>query len=543
MNTTSLKKSDYIFLVIVLIGFYLLYRFSLFTADDYGYSFIHGSINGEYIPIDSLADAIKSNMYDYIHWNGRFIIHTITSYFCGTFGINTFRIINSVVFTLLIAGLIKLVRSEFGYNPTDKYIILLLLFVLMPVPGHIFLGHIAMVTNYLWTACAIIYFIILYNKIIKSKANYNTIINTLLFITGIIAGSLQESFTIGISGALFLYYCFHTKEFRGSILWLVIGFWIGTCIVTLAPGNFERLTVENTQTKFVGLQKYINQFAHLILSSKLFPSYIIVSVILFFKNKKFITAFSNKNKIYLIAILLNSIIVTMVYTGARQLTCIELFSLILWIKLIYSYFFIFCENKSLIINVIITLFLILLYIPIYRDRQINHAGFKELQNMKPQNGVIIDKNIENYSAYIKNHRITYNYTLYILSTEYTTKWIVEGLSLIKSNGKNKNYITTILPTSTEYIHTQFSNNTNYIYDKINNVYFIRCLKEKPVKKVYAYNKPSKLVNKIRNILFNIDYNKTEISEFITYFKYSDYIYYVFYNPENLIIKDFEIEYE
>lgn len=506
MNTTSFKKSDYIFFVIVLIGFYLLYRFSIFTSDDYYYRFIsgmNGGINGEYIPVESFADAIKSNMHDYMHFNGRFIIHTITSYFCGVLGVNIFRIINSIVFVLLIAGLIKLVRSEFGYNKTDKYIILFLLFIFMPVPGNIFLGHIAMVTNYLWTACAIIYFVLLYNKINKNKINYNATINILLFITGLIIGSLQESFTIGISGALFLYYCFHIKELRGSIAWLVIGFWIGTCIVTLAPGNFERLTVVSSNNRFAGLLKYMSQFAHLIFDTKLLLSYLLVSIILYFKNKEFLTTFSKKNNFYLIVILLNSIVAIIIYAGKRQLTCIELFSLILWIKLIYSFFFVFCENKSRTINIIISLALMLLYIPIYQDRQINYEDVKELQNMKSQNGIFIHKNISNYIENISNHKITFNYAPYTLLEECTNNWLIEGLSLIKSNGKNKNYITAILPTSEENIHTQFDKKSNYVYDKKNNVYYFRCPIEKSIEKIYMYNEPKKLLGKIRNSLLNI----------------------------------------
>ena len=51
MNNTKLRRTDYFFLFIVLIGFYLLYRFSIFTSDDYYYSFIggmSGGINDEY---------------------------------------------------------------------------------------------------------------------------------------------------------------------------------------------------------------------------------------------------------------------------------------------------------------------------------------------------------------------------------------------------------------------------------------------------------------------------------------------------------------
>lgn len=544
MNSTKLKKTDYIFLSIVFIGFYLLDRFCLSILDDYFYSFIagvSGGINGELTPVKSIVDALKSNIYDYMHWNGRFIIHTITSYFCGVIGVDAFRIINSIVFILFLIGLIKLIRSEFGTNKTDKYIILFLLFTLMPEPGSIFLGIIAFTTNYLWTSCAIIYFILLYNKINKDIIHYNTIINILLLIVGIITGSLQESFTVGISGALFLYYCYNIKKFKGSVIWLVLGFWIGTCIVTFAPGNFERLALLAGKERFIGPIKYFNQLAHLIFDSKLLIICILSFIILYFKDKNFITIFLKKNKFYILAILLNGIIVTIVYTGKRQLTCIELFSMILLIKIIYSYFFAFCENKSQIINITISIFLMVLYIPIYKDRQINYKECTKLQNMDPKNGVIVNKHLIDHATYIRDRKITANYKAY--SSDYLSKDLNHGLSLIKSDGKDMNYITAILPQSPKEIATQFNNKSNLIYNKKYKTYYFRCPRKQFIKEIYIVSEPTKFLGKVRNKLFNKKFNKSSILENTFFFQYSDYNYYAFINIKNYIIHKFEIEYK
>lgn len=543
MNTMKLNKLDYIFLLIVFIGFYLLYRFSIFTSDDYYYSFIggmNGGFNGKYIPVDSLTDAIKSNVHDYMNWNGRFIIHTLTSYFCGVIGVDMFRIINSIVFILLVAGLIKLIRGEFGYNKTDKFIILFLLFILMPEPGYIFLGHIAAVTNYLWTACAIVYFIILYNKI-KDAKNYNLGINITLLLTGLIIGSLQESFTIGISSALFFYYCFNLKKLRCSVAWLVIGFWIGTCIVTLAPGNFVRLSEEVEINRFSGLIKYVNQLAHLIFDSKLLLICLIVSVIYYFKKKSSFILFLRKNYFYYLAILFNGLIITVVYMGRRQLSCIELFSMILIIKMVYSYFFNFIENKGTIINIIISAVLVLLYFPIYKDREINYIRYENLHKKEPNNGVIVDKDFIEKARYIKERKITYNYNIY--ATEEFGTFLLNGTSLMKSKGGDINYITAISPTSPNEIESKFSdNNAKYIYDKDNLAYYFRCPKDKYIDKIYFLAEPATKLGRIRNKLFNREVNKISISNNLNKFQTSDYNYYV-YNDEGHKINDFEIEYK
>lgn len=528
MHSTQFKKSDYLFLFIVFIGFYLLYQYSLFTLDDYSYHFIggmSGGINGEYIPVNSMGDAIKSQLHDYMHWNGRFLVHTLTSYFCGMEYLTLFRVLNSIVFVLLMAGLIKLIRAEFGYNSTDKYIILFLLFVFMPEPGQIFLGHIAFTINYLWTSCAIIYFLLLYNRIKDKK--YSTGMNIIFLFIGIIIGSLQESFTIGISGALFFYYCFHIREFRGSAAWLVAGFWVGTCIVTLAPGNFERMYLINIATQkngLIGLIKYASQFAHLLFDSKILLICIIISVISYIRNKEFTKKFIQKNYLYYLSILFNGIIVTIVYSGARQLTCIELFSMIILIKLIYSYNAESIKKKSKIINIALSAILIFIYIPIIQNRKLYSTIHTNFQNKEPHNGIIIDKDFIEESRNAAKGTFTSKYVSVIIYESFNKK----GLSLLKTNGKNSNAITAILPISPEEIQQKFrdGNQSVSIYDKENDCYYFRCPQDKIIDNVYFIAQPTTILGRIRNKLFNKSSNKVSRDGYMGYFQYAGYNYYI-----------------
>lgn len=527
MHSTQFKKSDYLFLFIVFIGFYLLYQYSPFASDDYYYHFIGpgGRINGEYIPVNSISDAIKSQLHDYMHWNGRFLVHTLTSYFCGMEYLTLFRVLNSIVFVLLIAGLIKLIRSEFGYNSTDKYIILFLLFVFMPEPRYTLLGHIAMTINYLWTSCAVIYFLLLYNRIKDKK--YNIRINIMLLFIGIIIGSLQESFTIGISGALFFYYVLHIREFRNSPAWLVAGFWLGTCIVTLAPGNFERMylsSIDSQKNGFIGLIKYASQFAHLLFDSKILLICIIISVIAYIQNKEFTKGFIQKNYLYYLSILFNGVIVTIVYAGARQLTCIELFSMIILIKLIYSYATESIKQKSKIINIAISAILIFMYIPIIQNRKLYSTIHTNFQNKEPHNGIIIDKDFIEESRNAAKGTFTSKYVSVIIYESFNKK----GLSLLKTNGKNSNAITAILPISPEEIQQKFrdGNQSVSIYDKENDCYYFRCPQDKIIDNVYLIAQPTTILGKIRNKLFNKSSNKVSRDGFMGYFQYAGYNYYI-----------------
>lgn len=167
MNKVTDKHFDIIFFIILFIAFYLQDRLSPFIADDYAYRFFYDESIGKLRIVDSLKDAIIFQTHDYMTHNGRFIVHTLTAYFCGKLGVEWFRIINSLIFVLFVCGVLRLIRSEFGKRNTDKYIIAFVLFLFMPCPGMIWLGSIAMCINYLWCACAITYFIIIFLTILK----------------------------------------------------------------------------------------------------------------------------------------------------------------------------------------------------------------------------------------------------------------------------------------------------------------------------------------------------------------------------------------
>ena len=523
MNNTRLRRSDYFFLFIVLIGFYLLYRFSIFTSDDFYYSFIggmSGGINDEYIPVNSLTDAIKSNIHDYMNWNGRFLVHVLTSYFCGVIGVDIFRVLNSIVFILLIIGLIKLVRYEFGYNKTDKYIITFGLFFLMPVPGEIFLGHIANSVNYLWVACAVVYFLFIYQKV--KDNNYNNAINILLFVFAFIVGSLQESFTIGVSTALFFYYCFHLKEFKGNVVWLVIGFWLGTCALFFAPGNFKRLDGEMANNDLSVIVKFFSNLTHLFLDSYLLLILIVVSFILFLKKKDVFISFFKRNIFFLIPIVISAIIVAIVLTGKRQLTCVGLFSLILLIKLLYTEYNIRISKSEKTINILISIILVILYVPIYNLRKETYQTYVELQNSDVENSVIINDKFMECSNRHRDFFFSRNYTY----SEYLCD--MTGLSLLKTNGKNPKYITAVLPREINEIVSYFENTNNeFYYDKENKCYYFRRPIEQEIKSITLISKPYSFLRRIRNKIFNRETNNININRVVGYFIDKNWRYFIY----------------
>ena len=319
MTVGKYKYCDVVFYALLLIAFYLLDRFSPFIADDYAYRFFYDENIGELSVVNSLMDAIKFQAHDYMTHNGRFIVHTLTAYFCGKLGVEWFRIINSFIFVFLVYGVLSLIRSEFGKRSVDKYIIAFILFMFLPCPGMILFGSIAMCINYLWTACAVIYFLILFRYVMnKDNIGNSKIVNVAYLLIALLIGSLQESFSLGISAALFFYYCFNLKKLRGTILWMVIGFWLGTLIVTFAPGNFVRLGQVNNVEGGFGLSKVISHFSEVIFNAKLFVILCFLILVLFIKNRVEFVKFITDNALYFLTILFCVLVSLVIFSGERQ---------------------------------------------------------------------------------------------------------------------------------------------------------------------------------------------------------------------------------
>lgn len=526
MNGTRNIYHDLIFFIVVLIVFYLLDRFSPFIADDYAYRFFYDDGIGALRIVDSLKDAIIFQAHDYMTHNGRFVVHTLTAYFCGRLGVEWFRIINSLIFVLLVYGVLILIRSEFGRKYIDKYIIAFVLFLFMPCPGMIWFGSIAMCINYLWSACAIIYFIILYRAIVENKKTYNLAIKILLIFIGLFVGSLQESFSLGISAALFFYYCFNMKKFKYTVPYIVIGFWLGTLIVTFAPGNFVRIGQVNGLEGGFSLTKLFSNFLQMIFNAKLFVILCSSLVVLLFKNKSGLVKFISKNILYVLTIIFCMAVSLVVFSGERQVTCIELCSFILLIKLLYEYCSSFIESRCILINSFLIVLFCIFYVPIYTNRVFAYNMLDALYK-KPITGQTIV--FPEYWEHIRELNGNYFGSRFTQRLDFSEKWMYSSFSNYLSNGKNSQLVTAILCEDKRTIIENYEkyNVEGCYYSKKYKYFVIRGLRSTPIIIFKEYYKPGTFLGKIKCMILDrkksVNCRKTQVSSFFDDGLYRYYI--------------------
>lgn len=516
MTEVKYKYSDLVFFLLLFTAFYLLDRFSPFIADDYAYKFFRDETTGGLTVVNSIMDAVRFQAHDYMTHNGRFIVHTLTAYFCGKLGVEWFRVINSIVFVLLVYGVLRLVRNEFGKRKVDKYIISFILFMLLPCPGMILFGSIAMCINYLWTACAVTYFIILFNHFVKKEnTGNNNLVKISCFFVALLVGSLQESFSLGISAALFFYYCFHIKEFKGTVFWIILGFWIGTLIVTFAPGNFVRLGEVNNVEGGFSLSKLFSHFSEVIFNAKLFVVLCFLILILFIKNKSEFVRFVKDNVIYFLTILFCVLVSLVVFSGERQVTCIELFSLILIMKLMFRYCANIVETNYKMINSFFIILFFLFYIPIYNNRAYAYDMLESLYK-KP----VVDNTIvfPEYWEHIRKLNSNYWGSHFTQRLDFSERWMYPAFSNYLSDGKDSELVTAVLNESKDNIVKNFvEKNVDGCYHSVQYKYFvIRTPNEAPITAFKEYYKPFTFLGKVKSFILNkkdVNCRDTEVSSF------------------------------
>lgn len=332
-ESTPLSRA--IFFVIIGIAFYLLDRFSLFYLDDYMYAYKFGT----YEPIKTLKDILESQCDHYMQHNGRFLVHCIVQMFCGILGVEWFRIFNTIAFCAF-AGL----TTRIIYNSWNKPIVYyafasLIILLFIPRISFTILGNMSMCINYLWVGVATLCFFLLLDKLKYKKTNvwYK---NVGYVLVGILIGSLQESFSIPVAGALFIYYCINFKKFRGSIVWLVCGYWLGSLILVLAPSNFLRL---DQQSHFVGLKGLIFDSIYRMMSIlfdyKLFIVFgAIVLIGLLLNRKKYIEFICCNQFYFLMLMIAISFPILVAYTKSHQLFFAGWLVIILMLRLIKIHF-------------------------------------------------------------------------------------------------------------------------------------------------------------------------------------------------------------
>ena len=446
-------KGKDIFVLFIIICSYLLLTLQSYplSNDDFGYRF-HQETDQV---ITSLGELITSNIYGYLHVNGRFLAHIFIQFFLAWDLLSLFNIFCAGAFLLLICSIVHLVKRGENHHRNIIYVVFCLL-LFWPLLASTCYGTVCLNINYLWSAAIYTFFLVVYFHIKDCQVNYPLWKNIVLFVFGLLCGSWQESFGIGIGGAICMYHLIYIRKTTKSTFYLIVGFGIGLCILLFAPGNFVRVEIENEG--FIGLNQFIYQTIQLCKHNVFVDVWVILAVLSILidvkKGSNFL--FIKENWLYFSAALISFLftLYTIAYgmmQGIWQLTILGVIDTILMLKFIQRYLPIILENNVVYYATIVSMCIFLGII--YGYRNVLKTEKKDLINE-----FCLHKNDTAYDGrlqYTIMHELpTYNEFIYDRVCDMYCSFYNEGTLQSLSNSFTKGqerWGTTLLPESRECI--------------------------------------------------------------------------------------------
>ena len=273
--------------------------------------------------VDNFNEALISQCHHYMVMNGRFIVHFITQCFCGFLGKPLFNVINALFYVLFLYLAVRFVKAR--SLSTAIFTIAVLWFGL---PGQWILSFdVVFPINYLWSAVACLTFLILLRQQ-RLSAKFHIP----LFLFAICCGNMHEGYTLPISGALFFYALFNYKSLDRQAWLLIIGFWVGTLTVALAPGTLNRATGATPES----VQEFLIRKMDVIRYSKrLYLLVIALGLSWLVLGKKQLMQFVRENSIPLMTALLGYMFLFVLpYYSQRMGFPMDLFSVLVLVRLL-----------------------------------------------------------------------------------------------------------------------------------------------------------------------------------------------------------------
>ena len=376
----SFSKYDWCILALCYVVYLMLsFQSPFISSDDYVFHFHQGTND----TIQSVSDLITSNIYGYTHYNGRFLVHCIVqTLVIIPGGVYLFWALSGLAFVLLLMALTYICRRTNEQLNISPLLILLSLLLFLPLSATLCWGMVAMTVNYMWSAAIYTLFLAIYLHVTEDKIQYNTWQNVLLCLFAIVCGSWQESYCIGIAGALAIYHLIHIRELRGSKAWMVLGFGLGAAILVFAPGNYMRAGVEGDE--FIGGGGLLYNTIQLLKHNIFVDVWLIVGaisiVIDYIKNKKFI--FIRENWVFFasgtIALLFTLFTISKgMMQGIWQLTILGAWDAILVVRFAAAYMPKLVANRYC--KYVCGVLLLLILCPTYYYRSIVKAEYDKFE--------------------------------------------------------------------------------------------------------------------------------------------------------------------
>lgn len=293
---------------------------SPWVGDDIEYAYVASasSPNMTDEPIKDLGDVVRSQVNHYQGVNGRTVAHFFVQSFCALWGHAAFAV-SAGLAAMLFLYLVMLVGRVDFRKPSQCFLALLLALT----PFYLYYTPCCQI-GYVWTASLTLVAF----RLMESPPSQRRW-GILLLLLGLVAGWGQEAINFGVCGAWILMALFGRVRKPNALL-LLLGFAAGCLLIGLSPGAWHRAAELH-----VSLPQSLQTAA-----LRLRTFYALLALILYLRVRCRATlpAMFRAEPVLFMALLLSLAFNLYIgVMGARQLFGVELFSMLLVLRLLKRY--------------------------------------------------------------------------------------------------------------------------------------------------------------------------------------------------------------
>lgn len=316
--------------------FYLRSTPNIPMEDNLDFSFVkfdveYAACDYEPVPISGVDDIMYSLRDMYNGSNGRMPVHFLVMLFMGIIGVETFYVVNSVVFLIVayLAGVF--IFSRRGLTPFRLLATMIVLLYCMPQTESLWFCP-AYGINYLWSLGGTLLFLLIWRRDRMLGWWQVALLCPLCYLLG----WTHEAFVVPVSCALLLAYAARYRRVKSSAAILALAYIAGTVTLLSAPAVWSR--ADGSVGNFPGLASWTVNAIGGLLSNLPFDISVAAMLWMLCRHKSDFRRFCRRNFVVLAVMFFATGMVFVLASGfTRGSLALSFFSVVVVLRILVMY--------------------------------------------------------------------------------------------------------------------------------------------------------------------------------------------------------------
>lgn len=316
--------------------FYLRSTPNIPMEDNLDFSFVkfdveYAACDYEPVPISGVDDIMYSLRDMYNGSNGRMPVHFLVMLFMGIIGVETFYVVNSLVFLIVSYLAAVFIFSRRGLTPFRLLLMIIVLLYCMPQTESLWFCP-AYGINYLWSLGGTLLFLLIWRRDRMLGWWQVALLCPLCYLLG----WTHEAFVVPVSCALLLAYAARYRRVKSSAAILALAYIAGTVALLSAPAVWSR--ADGSVGNFPGLASWTVNAIGGLLSNLPFDISVAAMLWMLCRHKSDFRRFCRRNFVVLAVMFFATGMVLVLASGfTRGSLALSFFSVVVVLRILAMY--------------------------------------------------------------------------------------------------------------------------------------------------------------------------------------------------------------